>query len=96
MPYVQIGYKYKQLAPKYDFFLLIMCIGLCTLSLFLAHHILEYRVPHDKVDILKWLWRNMQVRCGLKVVWESWDWIFLGITTSFCEMLTVRPLLDQM
>ena len=37
----------------------------------------------------------MQVRLCLKVVLERWDWIFLGITTSFCEMLTVRPLLDQ-
>ena len=38
---------------------------------------------------------NMQVRLWLKVVLERWAWIFLGITTRFCEMLTVRPLLDQ-
>ena len=40
--------------------------------------------------------RNVQVRFCLKVVLEFWDWIILGIITSFCEMLTVRPLLDQM
>ena len=40
--------------------------------------------------------RNMQVRFCLKVVLESWDSIFLGITTSFCEILTVSPQLDQM
>ena len=27
--------------------------------------------------------RNMQVRFYLKIVLESWDWIFLGIKTSF-------------
>ena len=27
--------------------------------------------------------RNMQVRFCLKVVFECWDWIFLGITISF-------------
>ena len=37
----------------------------------------------------------MQVRFSLKVVLESWDLIFLGIVTSFCEALTVCPLLDQ-
>ena len=33
--------------------------------------------------------RNVQAKFCFKVVLESWDWIFLGITTSFCEMLTV-------
>ena len=31
--------------------------------------------------------RNMQVRFCLKVVLESWDWIFLGITTNFLKCL---------
>ena len=33
--------------------------------------------------------RNMQVRFCLKVVLEPWDYMSLGITTSFFEMLTV-------
>ena len=37
----------------------------------------------------------MQVRFSLKVVLEFWDLIFLGIVTSFCETLTVCPLLDH-
>ena len=40
--------------------------------------------------------RDMQVRFCLKIVFESGEWIFLGIATSICEMLTVGPLLDQM
>ena len=40
--------------------------------------------------------RNMQVRFFFNVILESWDDIFLGITTSFCKMLNVHPLLDQM
>ena len=35
--------------------------------------------------------RSMQVKLCLKVVLECWDWIFLGLTTSFCEMLTIGP-----
>ena len=46
MPYVQIGYKYKQLASKYDFFIDYVDEKLCTLSLFLAHHI-RYRVDTE-------------------------------------------------
>ena len=40
--------------------------------------------------------RNTQVKFCLKVVFECRDQIFFGITTSFCEIFTVRPLLDQM
>ena len=37
----------------------------------------------------------MQVKFCLKVVLECWDYISFGITTRFCEILTVPPLLDQ-
>ena len=37
-----------------------------------------------------------QVKFCLKMVLECRDEIFFGITTSFCEIITARPLLDQM
>ena len=43
--------------------------------------------------------RNMQVRLDLKVVLEFWDrdiFNYLYFTASFYEMLTERPLFDQM
>ena len=40
--------------------------------------------------------RNMHAKIFLKVVLKSWDYEFFGTTTHFCEMLTVRPLLDSM
>ena len=43
-----------------------------------------YRVSHIEVPFkLTLADRNIQVRFCLKVVLESWDWIFLDITTSF-------------
>ena len=38
----------------------------------------------------------MHVKTILKVVLKSWDYEFFGTTTHFYEMLTMRPLLDQM
>ena len=43
-----------------------------------------YRVSHIEMCLIKWLAdRNIQAKFCLKVVLESWDYIFLGITTSF-------------
>ena len=40
--------------------------------------------------------RNMDAKIYLKVVLKSWDYDIFGTTTSFCEMHTLRPLIDQM
>ena len=40
--------------------------------------------------------RNMHAKIILKVVLKSWDYDIFGTTTSFYEMHTLRPLLNQM
>ena len=40
--------------------------------------------------------RNIDAKNSLKVVLKPWDYEFFSTTTHFCEMLTVRPLLDSM
>ena len=40
--------------------------------------------------------RNMHAKTFLKMILEFCDFYILGTTTSFYEMPTVRPLLDQM
>ena len=40
--------------------------------------------------------RNMHAKKFLKVGLKSWDWGIFGTTTSFYEMHTAHPLLDQM